>query len=221
VSGAFDINGALESGLGDVELGASVFASRLSHAVAARERTDTTATGAERFDLVNAPIATRVAGFELLGRLSREPFRVTATLAHLRSTEWDPEGTSVDMRRRAALVPRTTAGVVASIEEEERFRIGVEFYYTGRQPLYENPYRQASRPYFVVGVLAERWVATPVGEARLFINLENIGNVRQTRYDPLLLPSRGMGGRWTTDAWTELSGFTVNGGIRLRMPGGE
>ena len=46
---------------------------------------------------------------------------------------------------------------------------------------------------------------------------ENIGNVRQTRYDSLLLPSRGRGGRWTTDAWTELSGFTVNGGVRFSL----
>ena len=38
--------------------------------------------------------------------------------------------------------------------------------------------------------------------------------MRQTRYDPLL-PVRGAGGRWTTDAWTELAGFTVNGGVRL------
>ena len=39
--------------------------------------------------------------------------------------------------------------------------------------------------------------------------------VRQTRYDSLVLPSRGRGGRWTTDAWTELAGFTVNGGVRF------
>ena len=47
------------------------------------------------------------------------------------------------------------------------------------------------------------------------MNLENLTNVRQTRHDPLLLPARGPGGRWTTDAWTELTGFTVNGGVRL------
>lgn len=58
-------------------------------------------------------------------------------------------------------------------------------------------------------------MATRVGTARLFVNFENIGHVRQTRYDPLLLPARGDGGRWTTDAWTELAGFTVNGGVRF------
>jgi iron complex outermembrane receptor protein len=39
--------------------------------------------------------------------------------------------------------------------------------------------------------------------------------VRQTRFDPLVLPARGPGGRWTTDAWTDLAGFTMNAGVRL------
>jgi iron complex outermembrane receptor protein len=47
------------------------------------------------------------------------------------------------------------------------------------------------------------------------VNFENLTNVRQTRWDPLVLPARGRGGRWTTDAWTELAGRTVNGGVRV------
>ena len=64
-----------------------------------------------------------------------------------------------------------------------------------------------------VGALVER----RVGRARLFVNLENLGNVRQTRYDPLVTAARGIGGRWTTDVWTELTGRTINGGVRLEM----
>ena len=48
----------------------------------------------------------------------------------------------------------------------------MEFYYTGRQTLEDNPYRQTSRPYVIVGALAER----RIGPARLFINFENITN---------------------------------------------
>jgi iron complex outermembrane receptor protein len=122
------------------------------------------------------------------------------------------------VRREVPLAPRHTAGVVASLEREEAYRVGLEVYYTGRQALDDNPYRSVSRPYVIVGLLGERWVETPAGVARLFVNMENLGNVRQTRYDPLLLPSPGEGGRWTTDAWTELSGFTLNGGMRLMLP---
>ena len=35
------------------------------------------------------------------------------------------------------------------------------------------------------------------------------------RLDRRLRPWRGPGGRGTTDAWTELAGFTMNGGVRL------
>jgi hypothetical protein len=96
-------------------------------------------------------------------------------------------------------------------EEEGRTRLGLEFYYTGRQTLEDNPYRNSSRPYVIMGALAER----RVGPARLFINFENITNVRQTKYDRLVLPSRSPDGRWTTDAWAPLEGRVVNGGLRL------
>jgi len=49
----------------------------------------------------------------------------------------------------------------------------------------------------------------------LFINAENIGNIRQTRYDKLVRPQRHPDGRWTLDAWAPLEGRTVNGGVRV------
>jgi len=52
---------------------------------------------------------------------------------------------------------------------------------------------------------------------RLFINAENLANVRQTRWEPLVLPTRGVDGRWTVDAWAPLDGRVFNGGIRLRF----
>ena len=81
--------------------------------------------------------------------------------------------------------------------------------------LEQNPYRAVSRPYVVVGLLGERAFATRAGVVRAFVNLENLGGVRQTKFDPLRLPVRGAGGRWATDAWTELTGFTTNAGIRV------
>jgi hypothetical protein len=45
----------------------------------------------------------------------------------------------------------------------------VECYLTGRQRLEENPYRDRSESYVIVGLLAERHV----GKVRLFINGEN------------------------------------------------
>ena len=65
----------------------------------------------------------------------------------------------------------------------------------------------------IVGALAER----QFGRLRLFVNAENLTGVRQTRFDPLIRPARGVDGRWTVDAWAPLEGRNVNGGIRLRF----
>jgi iron complex outermembrane receptor protein len=78
------------------------------------------------------------------------------------------------------------------------------------QRLEANPYRDESRPYNVFGILVERRVRG----VRLFVNGENLTDVRQTRWDPLVRPSRGVDGRWTVDAWAPLDGRNVNGGVR-------
>ena len=59
-----------------------------------------------------------------------------------------------------------------------------------------------------------------LGNVRLFVNAENLLGVRQTRYDPLVRPTRAPDGRWTVDAWAPTEGFIVNGGVRLSF-GGE
>jgi iron complex outermembrane receptor protein len=51
----------------------------------------------------------------------------------------------------------------------------------------------------------------------LFLNAENLLNVRQTRWDPLVRPTRASDGRWTVDAWAPTDGFVLNGGVRLKL----
>ena len=79
--------------------------------------------------------------------------------------------------------------------ENEDGRIGLEVYYTGEQRLEANPYRDISEPYTVVGVLMER----RFGPVRLFLNLENLTDVRQQRWHSSLRPDRAPDGRWTVD----------------------
>ena len=72
-------------------------------------------------------------------------------------------------------------------------------------------FRTTSRPYLEVGLLGE----IVLGDVRLFLNLENLLNVRQTKYDPVVLPQRRPDGQWTTDAWGPSEGFVANGGLRI------
>jgi outer membrane receptor for ferrienterochelin and colicins len=90
--------------------------------------------------------------------------------------------------------------MVGMWERENRARAGVEAYFTGHQRLEDNPFRSESTAYVLFGGLID-W---RVGRVRLFINAENLGGVRQTRWDPLIRPSQAADGRWTVDAWAPL-----------------
>jgi iron complex outermembrane receptor protein len=158
--------------------------------------------------LSNDAEPTTNRGVELLGTIRRAPFALTGTYTFVNSRE------SEDGRRTAVpLTPRHSAGLVGMMESERVGRLGVEFYYTGRQRLEYNPFRNVSRPYLIVGFLAER----RIGAFRLFVNAENITDVRQSRWDRLLLPNRAPDGRWTVDAWAPLDGRVINGGVRVHF----
>ena len=167
---------------------------------------------ADRVRLVNIDGTTRVRGSELLLRFRRGGFTVTGSYVFVDATE---PGRDLRGRRPVPLTPKHTAGLVGMWEEHDKGRVGIEAYYTGRQALEDNPYRTRSRPYLHLGILGE----IVIGKVSLFVNAENLLNVRQTRYDPLLLPQRAPSGEWTVDAWAPLDGFTVNTGLRLRFGG--
>lgn len=199
-SGSLDLGGLL----GPVEVNATVFGSTISHPVAVRQL----GFDENRIKLQRVDGDTRTGGGELLARWSPEPFHITATYTYVRSSEEDPD---TGLRRQVPLTPRQQAGIVGAWEEEGRARVGVEFYYTGRQALDNNPYRTMSKPYLHIGAMAER----RFGSVRVFLNAENLLGFRQTRHDRLVLPARGVGGRWTTDVWGPLEGRVGNIGLRI------
>lgn len=166
----------------------------------------------DRVRLVNVAGTTRVRGSEVLLRFRQDGFTVTGSYVFVDASEPDPSGMG---RREVPLTPKHSAGLVGMWEEHGKGRIGIEAYYTGGQALEDNPYRTRSRPYLHLGLLGE----IALGRVSLFINAENLLDVRQTRHDPLLLPRRADSGQWTVDAWAPLEGFILNGGFRLRFGG--
>lgn len=159
-----------------------------------------------RYVLFNRDEASTNVGMEALATVRGGPFAVTSTYTYVQSRETGDGGT-----RDAELTPRHSAGLVGMWEPEGVGRVGIEVYYTGRQRLEVNPYRERSAPYVIVGLLAER----RVGAVRVFLNAENLTDVRQTRYDRLLRTRPGADGRWTVDAWAPLDGRVLNGGVRV------
>ncbi len=185
--------------LGPVSVTGTLFASNIDHPVYVDR-------GAV-YRIFNLAAPTKNRGAELLATWRQSPFTATATYTYVRATELAPSG-----RVDVALTPRQNFGLVGMWEKEGVARVGLECYYTGRQRLEYNPYRGVSKPYVLVGAMAERKITAHM---KLFLNLENLSNVRQTRWDPLLLPSREPDGRWTVDAWAPLEGRVINGGARL------
>ena len=192
--------------VGPFEIGATVFGSRVTGALATRPAAGMTIG----YELVPLEGTTRVNGAELLATGHVGEFAIVATYTFVAATEPDAVTAA---RITTPYTPRHAAGIVVMWERDDTGRAGVETYYTGRQVLDENPYRAEGRPYVYLGALAERqW-----GRVRIFVNAENLGNRRQTRFDPLVRPTRNYDGRWTVGAWAPLEGFVMNAGIRVRF----
>ena len=111
-----------------------------------------------------------------------------------------------------ALSP-THAASFDILKEMGQATLGFEVFYTGRQTLEDNPYRTHGSPYVLWGILYTH----RVGPALLYVNSENLGDVRQTKSESLLRPSPLPDGRWATDAWSPLDGRALNAGLRFRF----
>ena len=195
-SASFD----LTRNIGPASFTVTLFDSSVRHPINVERR--------EGYQLVNLARPTNNRGLEFLGTLRKAPFSATASYTYVHSRQFE-FGERVD----TPLTPRHSFGLVGMWEKEKAGRIGVESYYTGHQRLEDNPYRTESKAYVLFGFLAEH----TFGHFRLFVNVENLGNVRQTRWDPLLRPDRGVDGRWTVDAWAPLDGRVLNAGVRLKF----
>ncbi|HUE86636.1 MAG TPA: TonB-dependent receptor, partial [Vicinamibacterales bacterium] len=165
---------------GPLSYTATVFASRIVDSVHVQR--------SDAYVLRNLLDPATNVGMELLATVRHEPYALTATYTYVQARE-----TVGGVQQDVPLTPRHGAAVVGTWEAEGVGRVGIEWYYTGRQALEENPYRPTSEPYMILGLLAEK----QFDRVRLFINGENLTGVRQTRWDPLLRQTRAVDGRWT------------------------
>jgi len=195
-SGSVDVTRAI----GPFSATATLFASRIHDPIYV-ERTIA-------YVVANQPFASTNVGTELLATWRKEPLYVNAVYGFVRAREYEHTAFA-----DVPLTPRHSVTILGGLEDGDAGRFVFEWFYTGRQRLEANPYRDESASFMTVGFLGER----VVGKVRLFINVEDLNNVRQTRYDPLLRRAQGVDGRWTVDAWAPLDGRIVNGGLRVKF----
>lgn len=192
---------------GRIQVNGTLFANRVANPVGLRRLAGDT-TGL--VDLINASGPLEVHGGEVFAVFNQEPFIATAYYVATRSREISTE---TGRLRELPLTPREAAGIDFALEDDESGAYGaIEIFYTGRQALEDNQYATISKPYTTLGILlSDRWRAFTV-----FVNGENLTNVRLSGFQPLLRTRAGEGGRWTVDPWAPLEGRRFNLGLRWR-----
>jgi outer membrane receptor for ferrienterochelin and colicins len=198
---ALDVNGKV----GRVEFLVTGYGSFIADAIQLADANDASGDGILR----NAAGTTRVGGAELATIWRFRGGKLLVTYGHSEgrrtdalTEEWEP----------VPLLPRNRIGADLMLEKEGVYRIGLEGTWYDVQPLDDDPYRAEAKPYLYTMLLVMR----QFGGFEVVANFENLLDIRQTDYDPLVRPTQATGGRWTTDVWAPLEGFMANVAVRYR-----
>jgi outer membrane receptor for ferrienterochelin and colicins len=196
--------------IGDLETSMTLFTSDIENVTELAIINSANELADQQVHIINAAGESKIRGAELLIRYRWKGIKFTGSYLYTNAKKDKMDQLS---QMPIALTPKNSAGLVVMWEEHGSHLVGFEAYYTGTQHLENNPYRDRSEPYWHLGLLGQ----ITLGKISLFVNAENLLNVRQTKEDPLVLPEQSRSGRWTTDIWSRNDGFTVNAGIRYQF----
>ena len=156
--------------------------------------------GTYTFQNANGNLSSK--GLETNLKLTYQDFKLFVNYA-LIDTEL---GYNADLQK--PLTAKHNIGAVLVYEEHEKWRIGLESYYTGKQ--FRNDYSQTD-DYWIVGFMALR----KFERISLYLNFENFSDTRQSRFENINL-SNSMNPE-ALEVWAPMDGFIVNGGIILEF----
>ena len=111
-------------------------------------------------------------------------------------------------KRVNPLTSKHRVNAVLMYEAEDKWKIGLEAYYFGKQILTDGT---SGKPYIINGFMAERLFK----RFSLFANFENFLDVRQTKFDSIYTGS--LTNPIFRDIYAPLDGFVVNGGLKLKF----
>ena len=202
-SGSFDINWKGVVGPMGASFNVAFYISSLSHALLA----DRDSLEIDVVYLRNATGATLTRGGECSAKFTYDDFKLSVGYTYILAKQSN-DGVTYELE----LNPRHSLGAVLMWENSrDALKIGLENYWTGSQRLERNPYREYSPAYWVTGLIAEKGF----GHFRVFLNLENIFDTRQTRYEPIYVGDLQQGTVRTLPIYAPLEGRVINGGIRF------
>jgi outer membrane receptor for ferrienterochelin and colicins len=106
------------------------------------------------------------------------------------------------------LTPKHRFNSAFVYEIEDKLRIGSEIYYFSKQNLSDG---STGRDYWLTGLVAEKYWK----KFSLYINFENFGDVRQTKFENIYTGT--VTNPVFKDIYAPLEGFVVNGGIKINL----
>jgi iron complex outermembrane receptor protein/outer membrane receptor for ferrienterochelin and colicins len=107
------------------------------------------------------------------------------------------------------LLPKNKLNLALIYEKENNFKFGLEGYFTDKQFLYDG---SQTPSFWEFGFMVEK---TMWKHFSFFINFENFTDTRQSNYKRVV---NGPNNNPTFDEiWTHTEGFTVNGGVKIKM----
>jgi len=106
------------------------------------------------------------------------------------------------------LTPKHRFNAALVYEIEDKWRIGSEIYYFSKQNLTVG---SVGKDYWLTGLVAEKFWK----KFSLYINFENFGDVRQTKFESIYTGS--ITNPVFKDIYAPLDGFVVNGGIKIKL----
>jgi iron complex outermembrane receptor protein len=202
-SGSFDLNWRGIFGQVGASFNLAFYVTRLTNALLA----DQDSLENNVVYLRSAAGATLTRGGEFSAKFTYDDFKLSLGYTYLYASQSD-NGTTYELE----LNPRHSFGAVLVWESQETAtKVGIENYWTGSQRLERNPFRDRSPEYWITGIIAEKGF----GHFRLFVNLENIFDTRQTRYEPIVVGNVQTGTIRTLPVYAPLEGRVINGGIRF------
>ncbi|MEP6946396.1 MAG: TonB-dependent receptor, partial [Acidobacteriota bacterium] len=157
--------------------------------------------GLYRFHNADSPIISK--GFE-----TNTKFTYNIAKLFIGYTYTDAKAGYLTGDRRLTLLPRSKVNSSLVFEKAEIFKGGVEAYFSSPQTLDD---RSTTRSLFEVGIYAEKIYK----KFSLFFNAENLTDVRQSRYGPVVLGPHSN--PTFAEIYTHLEGRVFNGGIKIRL----
>jgi outer membrane receptor for ferrienterochelin and colicins len=199
---SIDVNWRATLGSFTIDWNSAMFLTNVDDALLA----DEDSLQADVVYLRNSTGFTRSVGGEFSLRLTYADFKASVGYTYLYASQ------EHDLRRsEVELNPRHSLGLVIIWEShEQQLKMGLENYWTGQQHVQRNPFRSSTPSYWITGFMAEKGF----GNVKLFVNLENIFDTRQTRYEPIFIGNLASGNIRTLPVYAPLEGRVVNVGIR-------